>query len=58
VTELDRLLQQTRQITERIRVLSEELQALRIKYQLLNERHTRSGGLFDVRRSEEAPTQM
>ena len=39
MTELDHLLQQSRQITERIRVLSDEHQALRIKYQLLTEQH-------------------
>ena len=39
MTELDKLLEQSRQVAERIRVLAEEYQTLRIKYRLLNERH-------------------
>ena len=52
------LLQQSHQITERIRVLSEEHQVLRIKYHLLNERHKPIGSSFDSRPSEEPPIQI
>lgn len=43
MTELDKLLQQSRQIAERIRVLSEEHQSLRVKYQFLKQRHEEMG---------------
>ena len=58
MAELHKLLEQTRQIAERIRVLSEELQALRIKYRIPNERHERIGIPSDGRPSEEPSTQV
>jgi len=47
------LLQQSRDIAERIRLLSEEHQALRIKYHLLNERHKPNDTSYDGHRSQE-----
>ena len=38
MTDLDRLLQQSRQITERIRILADEHRTLRVRYQLESER--------------------
>lgn len=51
MAELQELLQQSRQIRERIRVLADEYETLRIRYHLLQERHKPISSSND-RRSE------
>lgn len=57
MTDLDKLLLQSRQITQHIRVLAEEHQTLRIKYHLLNEQHKPIDSSSDGRRSQEPSRQ-
>ena len=48
MTELDELLQQSRQVAEHIRILAEEHQTLRIKHKLLNDRHKPTSNALDT----------
>ena len=52
MAELDKLLLQSRQIAERIQVLSEEHQTLRIKYHLSSEQHDSIAGSSGAHRSQ------